>query len=214
MVKLYYFDVSVLKDECLFESCFSSLNESDKLKVDKIKHPKEKMLSLGARLLLNYALKQENINSYSIIYGEHGKPYLKDNPVYFNISHSESVVILSVSDSEIGCDIEYIGPNVNNIASKYFTDEENEYIDSSSDKVKAFFEIWTLKESFMKATGFGLSAGISSFSVSVSDDNISVSSVYGNDFSFYEIISFPGYACSVCVKGDKKSDIDLIEFKL
>lgn len=214
MVKLYYFDVSVLKDESLFESYFLSLNESDKLKVDKIKHPKEKLLSLGARLLLNYAMKHENINSYSIIYGEHGKPYLEDNPVYFNISHSENMVILTVSDSEIGCDIEYIGSNVNNIAGKYFTDEENEYIDSSSDKVKAFFGIWTLKESFMKATGLGFSAGISSFSVSVSDDNISVSSVYGNDFSFYEINSFHGYACSVCVKGDKKNDIDLIEFKL
>ena len=86
-------------------------------------------------------------------YSENGKPVA--DHLHFNISHAGDYVVGVVSDDEVGCDIER---NVNaplEIAEHYFHSTEREYIEAASDPGKAFFTLWTLKESYMKMTGRG-----------------------------------------------------------
>lgn len=51
------------------------------------------------------------------------------------------------------------------MAKRFFTVEEAEFINKSTDRNSAFFEIWTKKESFVKAVGKGLAIPLNSFSV-------------------------------------------------
>jgi 4'-phosphopantetheinyl transferase len=51
------------------------------------------------------------------------------------------------------------------IAKRFFTPRERGYIASSEDQNKAFFEIWTKKEAYIKRQGKGLSVSFTSFDV-------------------------------------------------
>ena len=91
-----------------------------------------------------------------------GKPYA-EGKACFNISHSGSFAAVAVSDSEVGIDIERIR-DVNLGIAKKFSREEREYILSAENPQKAFFEIWTAKEAYLKKYGTGLTVPLDSFS--------------------------------------------------
>ncbi|OAT81010.1 hypothetical protein A6P54_13535 [Bacillus sp. MKU004] len=100
---------------------------------------------------------------------KHGKPQLKGGcGLHFNLSHSGEYIIAAFSEYRIGVDIERIR-NINlNIARKMFTQEEYEYITKPSSeemKLRYFYKVWTLKESYMKAVGKGLTIPLDSFTV-------------------------------------------------
>lgn len=83
----------------------------------------------------------------SVIREQGKKPRLDTEDVYFNLSHSHGVVMLGISHTQIGVDIEKIRP----IDFKKFDFIEAEDEDE-------FFEKWTQRESYLKFTGEGLGA--------------------------------------------------------
>lgn len=98
----------------------------------------------------------------------HGKPYFAALPhFHFNISHSHGLLAITVSNNEIGIDIEKLRtPSL--LVTKRFCQEEQDYI-AEKDSQKRFFEVWTKKEAYLKYKGTGLSGGLKSFSVFESD---------------------------------------------
>lgn len=97
--------------------------------------------------------------------GEHGKPYLSpaQNPgkVSFNMTHSHELGIVAVCrENDIGVDVEYIKKTrpFLNLARRYFSEREVRYLETLevSARRDAFYRIWTLKESWLKATGLGI----------------------------------------------------------
>lgn len=77
----------------------------------KIATSNNKILSIKAKELLKEVLKEEyliDIYSLSMVYNEYNKPYFKNCPIYFNISHCENMIALIISNKEVGIDIEKI----------------------------------------------------------------------------------------------------------
>ena len=70
-----------------------------------------------------------------------------------------------LSDCEVGCDIEKNANAPLEVAEHYFYHSELAYIKAAKNKDKAFFTLWTLKESYMKMTGRGMSLPLDSFEV-------------------------------------------------
>ena len=67
----------------------------------KIATSNNKILSIKAKELLKEVLKEEyliDIDSLSMVYNEHNKPYFKNCPIYFNISHCENMIALIISN--------------------------------------------------------------------------------------------------------------------
>lgn len=94
-------------------------------------------------------------------YGQDGKPYFKDIPLYFSISHSGDYVLLAVSGREIGADIQaHRAGAAERIAERYFSPEEIRALHSAQDRDALFFRLWTRKEAYGKLTGRGLAASI------------------------------------------------------
>ncbi len=91
-----------------------------------------------------------------------GKPFMKgQRDVYFSISHCTGGVSVSVSSCRTGIDMERIRPFSLHAARRLFSKEElREILDSDSPE-KNFFRLWTLKESYAKAIGTGLSYPLS-----------------------------------------------------
>lgn len=105
---------------------------------------------------------------------EYGKPYLPMAAgLHFNLSHCEGMVACIISEREVGVDVEVIRPYCRDVIRKVCTLEEQEalsekeYIEQSAQEVQGegsytaadelFFRLWTLKESYIKAEGKGLS---------------------------------------------------------
>ncbi len=135
--------------------------------VSKLKKSSEKYRQLAdrnrfvsGRLLIRHALTQhgfENVSLSDMLYSDYLKPYF-DLPFYFNLSHSGEYVILAVSlISNVGCDIEFHNPDLNfSEFNSFFTDDELSSILTSPLPVKSFFDLWTIKESLLKADGRGM----------------------------------------------------------
>ncbi|MBE6787459.1 MAG: 4'-phosphopantetheinyl transferase superfamily protein [Ruminococcaceae bacterium] len=104
------------------------------------------------------------INSLKMEKGEHGKPFFKDLPnFHFNVSHSGELLVIAISQSAVGVDIEKkrkLNPKI----AKRFHPQEIDYINSKPSESR-FLEIWTKKEACLKYLGAGLSGGLDTFSV-------------------------------------------------
>lgn len=165
-------------------------------KLARLKNENAKRLSLAAELSLIQAVKSVYPSApLPLRYkrGEHGKPYLCDYPkLYINLSHSGDYAVCVASDCEVGIDIQQIRRANFRIAERYFTSQECEYIGGSEAR---FFELWSKKESYVKATGTGITVALNSFSVLEN----------GNGFEFKEL-SPPenGYVMWACLL--KKTD--------
>jgi len=112
---------------------------------------------------LGYALARRLADVQIVAFGEHGKPYFIANPYcHFSLSHSGESFALITHDAPIGIDIERLRHADFKIARRFFTQDEQDYVDGDNFR---FFEIWTKKEAYVKYTGEGLSRPFSSFSV-------------------------------------------------
>ena len=165
-----------LADEKLYEKAYSLVPEYRKVKADKMKMRENKMQTVTAGLLLNYAVGKWSIKTgeknykadeilyetvdtisvieannqyfdYEIAYNLQGKPYFLSNcEIFFNISHSSNYVACVIGDRPVGRQ---------NLAKRFFDISEAEWI-KECDSDERFFRIWTLKEAYGKATGQGV----------------------------------------------------------
>lgn len=103
---------------------------------------------------------------------QYGRPELVDQsepPVHFNISHSSGFYVCAVARSyEVGVDTEKLIRKTEylDVAESVFSQQENAKLKSleSASRREFFFQIWTLKESYIKARGMGLSLPLEKFS--------------------------------------------------
>ena len=160
--RIYIADCDCLEDGALFGAFFSAVSDERRQKTEKFRFESDKRLSLGAELLLMNAFKDFCIDykSAELVFGENEKPYLKNNEIFFNLSHSGKYAVCAVCENEVGVDIEQIENAEFKIAEKVFTESELKRINYSDDenlRKEEFIRLWTLKESYMKYCGRGLS---------------------------------------------------------
>lgn len=130
---------------------------------------------------------------------ENKKPFISGQPdFHFNISHSGNWIIMILSNNPCGIDVENIQPDFDfdGVMKLTYHPDEIGYVQRSPDQHKAFFRIWTIKESFLKATGVGLIDNLSDLNM------IKNSTLLENPIP-WKIQSFMvdgGYWCSFCFK--------------
>lgn len=197
MVNIYAANTSNLPDPKEFPEVMEGLSEGRIEKILRFRKEEDRKQSLGAGLLLKYCLEKAGLSMKDIRHGENGKPQI-DN-FYFNLSHSKDMVVCAVSERAVGCDIECIGEMREGIAERYFTPNEiihlNQY--KNEEKRDEFYRLWTMKESYMKMTGEGMSLALNRFEFVFSDEV----KVYrdGSHCSCYITeYEIPGYKLTVC----------------
>ncbi len=147
-------------------------------------------------------------------YSEHGKPFLEQPPadldVRFNVSHSDDVALVAVTLSrEVGIDLEKVRPEFAGleIAERFFSPTEVETLRSLPLKLKSrgFFNCWTRKEAFVKATGKGLSFPLRAFDVTLAPgDPPRLLRVDGDDpvrWTVFEVLPGQGFVGALVVEG-------------
>jgi len=151
----YYLNLSILSND---------LNNQQK------RLERRKLLSAEARRILSLC-EGRPITEDDIAREASGRPFFPDHDTDFSISHSGALTAVSLvrgKNTHTGCDVELVRPRARakEIAREFFTAPERKYIeaDSRPDGTR-FYQIWTLKECFLKLRGLSVfdMAGVPSF---------------------------------------------------
>ena len=202
-MKLYICSIEGLNDAASFDAASLKIDSHRKIKLSRIKSEKDRMRSLCAGLLLNYAVaeyhcvkrditrvsngaEQENVEAckqvltglvireltlqellnvekkeYEYRQEVNGKPYIADmSGFHFSLSHSGEHVLCAWDDNEIGADLQCMDRDVkDSLAKKVMTEKEySVYTALPKTEQKSYcYRIWSIKESYCKLTGKGLS---------------------------------------------------------
>lgn len=168
MDKLYFLQV----DNTVFsrddENLCNLIPLKKKLRIKKYFFDIDKKLCLYADLLTRVlACKNGNLSNYDLLFSKNsfGKPFITNIPNFkYNLSHTKNAIAICVSDNEVGIDVEKIRDININLAKRFFTQDECDYITEKQTSLR-FFEVWTKKEAYLKFIGKGLSVQLNSFSV-------------------------------------------------
>ena len=202
--------ITSISDDNAYRQAYMSVSSERKIKTDKLRQYADKCRSLVAELLLRECIKEfcgRDIEP-EYEYGFNKKPYLQNSPdIFFNISHSGDYVICAVSEHEVGCDIQRIGEAKGDeirLAERFFTEKEVGFIKQGFDedeKKSRFYDMWVLKESFMKACGAGMKLALNDFEILVKESDISLKQSYNSkNYKFYMEDIAQGYKCAICIE--------------
>lgn len=176
-------------------------------KTEKFKHESDKKRSIAVEYLLN-ELIDEYCNTYSkdmdlkistpvsLTYDEKGKPHIYVNgqdAIHFSLSHSGDYVACIVSESICGIDIEkHSDRPYEKILRRVCTESESGFITN----VNEFYNLWTLKEGVLKATGRGMSLDMRSFAFDKEGDGSFSTEVEGIAYRGQVVKAPDGYSLS------------------
>lgn len=219
LLQVCYGDASELADEGLYQRVLGMAPQERRARAERFMFRKDRQLSLAAWLLLDTMLRRAGLSEYSLEYGPQGKPRLAQAAagLHFNLSHSEQRVMCAVSDSELGCDVERVRDIDLGIARRFFYAGEHEYILSAPDAAERrerFYRLWTLKESYMKATGLGMSLPLDEFEITISGESISLRRAgETRNWHFCEYSPEPGYRYALCSTASAQAGLELLSLR-
>jgi len=178
-LELADFELFSLQSECLAWLTEPELKRFQRYQFDRHR----KQLLLG-RVLMRVALSNYDRSvapaSWNFTHNDYGKPAISEEQnsasVYFNLSHSAEKVVLAVSRfKDIGVDVEYAKKSrrIAAIAQRYFSDKEAAQllILPEDQQQSRFYDLWTLKEAYIKACGMGLAIPLQHFSCGFAGDD-------------------------------------------
>ncbi|MBK5245311.1 MAG: 4'-phosphopantetheinyl transferase superfamily protein [Eubacteriaceae bacterium] len=170
--KIFLADTLPLQNPQRLNDYLNQITVVRREKILRLKSIQAQALSMGAEMLLQKALfKSFGINKeLTIEIGSQGKPSFIDNPeIHFNLSHSGHYVVCALARDEVGVDLQKMKQLNLKLAKRYFAEEEVTWLFELpvEKQKKGFFDLWSIKESYMKYTGKGFALPMKSFSVRI-----------------------------------------------
>lgn len=168
---------------------------------------KHKQHHEAGQYLLQHALGRDVYEQAQFAAGEHGKPYMVDSSLYYNISHSGSYVVLVIGNTELGVDLQRKeGKRLEALAKRFFTIEEWQALcacETDEAREALFFYIWCRKEAYGKYLGVGLSGDVLKTNILQEIE----------DCCFLEYDGLAGYQISICCGKEEKIEETICLFE-
>ncbi len=155
MVYTWIADISPLREEQIYRKYYEEAPDFRREKADLLRFPQDRAQSVGVWALLERMRKQCGAGPDQV----------------FNLSHSGDYVLCSISTergAKVGCDIETVKEARLRVARRFFLPSETAWIEgqpSERERKEAFYRLWVLKESFMKAVRRGMGLDTRSFEI-------------------------------------------------
>jgi 4'-phosphopantetheinyl transferase len=157
----------------------ATLSLEEKARADRFHFTNDRNRFVVARGLLRELLGKyllQDPAGLAFSYGAHGKPSFSEgnssSGLCFNLSHAAGLAVYAIArERNLGIDVEHIRPESagEDIAKRYFSAREVSDLRTlpPETSVEGFFNCWTRKEAYLKATGMGLQIPLDSFAVSL-----------------------------------------------
>lgn len=201
-----------------YERFLSAISKERAAHILTVKMERDRLRSMAATLLLTNAVRELAPSlPYALskiefplvfAYEDNGKPYLRDRKeLHFSMSHSGDYAALALADSgecrSIGMDLQETARHdrTMSISKRFYSTSEQDFLNAAQDpeeKKSIFYQIWTAKEAYIKATGLGLRQPLPSFSADLEGGHITDSET-GRILAAIEPVPCPdGYAACIC----------------
>ncbi len=211
MVEVFAIKVPDYIDDDIFDELMNRVEGSKRERIQRFVRREDQLRGLFADLLIrDIIIQKTGMSNETIRFGtnEFGKPYLigRDD-FHFNLSHSGIWVVAAIDRRPVGIDVEQVADVDLTISRNYFSEDEHNDLMSREDKISYFFTLWTLKESYIKTLGKGLSKPLNSFSMTIGDDQRVVlksdkgKTIEGINFAQYNI--HKDYKMVLCATHDR-----------
>ena len=139
-VSLYIVDIDLVRNHRSF--LLKNISEEQKKAASSLNQEIDQDRSIISSYLKNI-LSEEALSK-----NKNGKPFFENGP-YFNISHSGHYIVMAVSTSEVGVDIEENRNRDMSALTRIFNEAEAKVIKEHQD----FYYLWCAKESLIKCMG-------------------------------------------------------------
>ena len=207
-IKIYAVKLTLITEKELSE-LYMLISKERRLAVRKLLYPKDKIRSVIGEMLIRMVMHLV-YRKKNIIFARtrEGKPYVKGEPfIHFNVSHAGDYILCAFASYPVGVDVEKVKEIAyEDIVHDCFTEQERQYIfQPISSPLHRFYEIWTLKESYVKCVGKGLSIPLDSFTCVIGDGIKVIGKDVHEEYTCQQISIHPNYKVAVCSlqKNDK-----------
>jgi 4'-phosphopantetheinyl transferase len=164
-----------ITNPALLKQYLALLTDEEKARQERYRFPQHRHQFLVTRALVRTVLSRYadvDPADWRFETNAYGRPEIAvatAQPLRFNLSHTRGMAICGVTlEYDIGVDVENVDRRtpVLNLASRYFSPSEvaDLFALPPERQSAAFFDYWTLKESYIKAKGKGLAIPLSHFS--------------------------------------------------
>jgi 4'-phosphopantetheinyl transferase len=165
-VHVWRLAVGALADAEVAARAVAALDDADRQRYARYREDRDRLMFLGGRVMARAVVAGAlavRPDEWQWREGPHGRPEIgaPDTPVRFNLAHSGGVVICAVARGrEVGVDVEDRGrrPVDKRVIHRYCAPEEAADVEAQGAAWHdRFLMYWTLKESYLKALGLGIS---------------------------------------------------------
>ncbi|MEQ1730761.1 MAG: 4'-phosphopantetheinyl transferase superfamily protein [Vicinamibacterales bacterium] len=173
-VHLYYEVLDPALDAARADAARRVLTDAEWHRCQRFAYAEGLRERLAARFMVRSVLSryaQVDPRDWRFVENAHGRPEVSEphhaTHLRFNLSHADGVVTLAVSAHyDVGVDVERLGrPTRLAIADRFFAPSEVDALRAlpEAEQPRRFLEYWTLKESYIKARGAGMSLRLDQF---------------------------------------------------
>jgi 4'-phosphopantetheinyl transferase len=197
----------------VFERFLSSLELKESEQFHFAIHRDRFLIRRGLLRIILAAYLKTRANDIIFQFEQNGKPALsgrfRASEITFSVSHSGDVAVFAITQKRaIGVDIEQLHhiDGVNTIVNQFFSSQECKRFDELpiEDRIVSFFNLWTRKEAWLKATGESLPDLLNMVEASfIPEEPVRLLSVPGGEklllsWSLHEIQPWPNYVGAIC----------------
>lgn len=173
-VEIFLCFTDAVRDPDLLHRCEALLDPLERARHGRFLGDEDRHLFLVSHALIRLVLSRYASVApevWRFRRGPHGRPEI-DTPgvagLDFSLSHTRGLVAAAIAHrSAVGVDVEAVDPRraTSEIAARFFSAPEIATLAglSGEARVDRFFDFWTLKESYVKARGAGLSLPLDKF---------------------------------------------------
>ncbi len=162
--------------------------------------PPRRTQHLAGRALLRHAIErctQRPAEAWRFTTRAGGKPDCVDGPAV-SVSHSGALVACAVAPAgEVGIDVQFPAQHhhTEEIARAWFTPAERAWLQGAPRD--AFYQLWVLKEAYLKCLGSGLAGGLASIECRVDPPRVEMRAEQAVQLALYSVgEAFVGIAAS------------------
>lgn len=187
-------------DLVLLNDALDQLPSASQKRILSFRSKKDRWRILLSDLLRRKILSEElsiSLNDVEIERDAYNKPFIVGRKREFNLSYSEDYILFATDERAIGVDIECIRPlnDLDDLVKASFSIEEQHVFKAKKreEQLDYFYDLWTLKESYIKAIGKGIACDLHSFT-------LSENSLQKDQWYFQRYTSLHPYKIALCAQ--------------
>jgi 4'-phosphopantetheinyl transferase len=220
MAHAFVVDVEEEFPKYQFDGLLSLMDEERRKKILSFHFEVDRKRALLASALVLYLADRFHANgckAAALRYNAYGKPYFSNDTLpFFNLSHSGRWVICVWSTREIGADVQEIKKIEQDIARRFFHPREYAFLvqrDEEEKQIQLFYQYWTLKESYIKYLGTGLSTPLDSFWFDIRDEEIKLHGDTVEEVNFFLYDLDMAHKMAVCTKDNTVDSVEQVSLR-